>query len=270
MQAFDAYEVDYVVIPVDDEGIDVDALNARLDKLERKPKLLYTIPAFQNPTGSSLSPARREALLDLAARRGLLVLEDDPYGELWFDQPPVPALRADHPSVVYLGTFSKTLAPGLRVGWMVAPPELLDLLLMAKEGTDIHSNRIATRTVYYAADGFIDDHVAELRGFYAERRDALHGGLTLSMPTEIEWTVPGGGFFIWLRLPTGVSANEMLVTAARHDVAYLPGSWFYPLGDVQSNGLRLSFSSLSIDRLKEGARRLGAAAHDFMRNEECS
>jgi len=111
--------------------------------------------------------------------------------------------------------------------------------------------------------------VAELRGFYAARRDALHQVLAASMPTEIEWTVPGGGFFIWLRLPQGVSANEMLVTAARHDVAYLPGSWFYPLGDVKNNELRLSFSSLSIDRLQEGARRLGAAAHDFLRNEEC-
>ncbi len=270
MQTFDAYEVEYVVIPMDDEGIDVEALDARLETLERKPKLLYTIPAFQNPTGASISPGRREALLDLAVRRGLLILEDDPYGELWYDQPPAPALRADHPSVVYLGTFSKTLAPGLRVGWMVPPPELLDLLLMAKEGTDIHSNRIATRTVFHAAEGYLDGHVAELREFYAMRRDALHGGLAASMPAEVEWTVPGGGFFIWLRLPEGVSANQMLVTAARHDVAYLPGSWFYPIGDVRHNELRLSFSSLSIDRLHLGAKRLGDAAHDFLRNEECS
>jgi 2-aminoadipate transaminase len=270
MQTFDAYEVDYVVIPMDDDGIDVEALEARLDTLDRKPKLLYTIPAFQNPTGASISAARRAALLDLAARRGILILEDDPYGEIWYDQPPVPALRADHPSVVYLGTFSKTLAPGLRVGWMVPPAEMLDLLLMAKEGTDIHSNRIATRTVFHAADGFLNEHVSELRGFYAARRDALNEALVTSMPAEIVWNVPGGGFFIWLRLPDGISANEMLITAARHDVAYLPGSWFYPLGDVQHNELRLSFSSLPIDRLQEGAKRLGAAAHDFLRNEECS
>jgi 2-aminoadipate transaminase len=270
MQTFDAYEVDYVVIPMDDDGIDVEALEARLDTLDRKPKLLYTIPAFQNPTGASISAARRAALLDLAARRGILILEDDPYGEIWYDQPPVPALRADHPSVVYLGTFSKTLAPGLRVGWMVPPAEMLDLLLMAKEGTDIHSNRIATRTVFHASDGFRNEHVAELRGFYAARRDALTEALVTSMPAEIVWNVPGGGFFIWLRLPDGISANEMLITAARHDVAYLPGSWFYPLGDVQHNELRLSFSSLPIDRLQEGAKRLGAAAHDFLRNEECS
>jgi 2-aminoadipate transaminase len=270
MQTFDAYEVDYVVIPMDDDGIDVEALEARLDTLDRKPKLLYTIPAFQNPTGASISAARRAALLDLAVRRGILILEDDPYGEIWYDQPPVPALRADHPSVVYLGTFSKTLAPGLRVGWMVPPAEMLDLLLMAKEGTDIHSNRIATRTVFHASDGFLNEHVAELRGFYAARRDALNEALVTSMPAEIVWNVPGGGFFIWLRLPDGISANEMLITAARHDVAYLPGSWFYPLGDVQHNELRLSFSSLPIDRLQEGAQRLGAAAHDFLRNEECS
>jgi 2-aminoadipate transaminase len=177
MQTFDAYEVDYVVIPMDEEGIDVVALEERLDRLERKPKLLYTIPAFQNPTGASLSPARREALLELAERRHLLILEDDPYGELWYDHPPAPSLRADHPSVVYLGSFSKTIAPGLRVGWMVPPPDMMDLLLMAKEGTDIHSNRIATRTVYHAATDFLDIHVAGLRDYYGARRDVLLQGL---------------------------------------------------------------------------------------------
>lgn len=269
MQTFDAYEVEYIVIPVDEEGIDVDQLEARLETLERKPKLLYTIPAFQNPAGSSISAERRAALLSLAERKNLLILEDDPYGELWYGHPPQPALRADHPAVVYLGSFSKTIAPGLRVGWMVPPPELMDLLLMAKEGTDIHSNRIATRTVYHAASDFLDVHVAGLRDFYASRRDALIEGLTESMPFEIEWNLPGGGFFLWLRLPEERSANQMLVTAARHDVAYLPGSWFYPLGNVRNNELRLSFSSLPEDRIREGARRLGAAAIDFLRNEEC-
>lgn len=269
MQTFDAYEVDYVVIPMDEEGIDVAALEARLDQLERKPKLLYTIPAFQNPTGAAVSPDRRRALLELAERRHLLILEDDPYGELWYDHPPAPALRADHPSVVYLGSFSKTIAPGLRVGWMVPPPEMLDLLLMAKEGADIHSNRIATRTVYLAADGFLDQHVAGLRDFYGARRNVLLEGLAESMPAEIEWNVPGGGFFLWIRLPENVSANQMLITAAQHDVAYLPGSWFYPLGDVKYNELRLSFSSLPVERIRLGAQRLGEAAHDFLRNEEC-
>ncbi len=270
MQTFDAYEVDYVVVPMDDHGIDVIALEERLERLERKPKLLYTIPAFQNPTGASISLQRRDALLELAERRHLLIIEDDPYGELWYDQPPVPALRADHPSVVYLGSFSKTIAPGLRVGWMVPPPDMLDLLLMAKEGADIHSNRIATRTVYHAADGFLDQHVAGLRDFYGARRNVLLEGLQASMPSEIEWNVPGGGFFLWIRLPENVSANQLLITAAQHDVAYLPGSWFYPLGDVQYNELRLSFSSLPVDRIRLGAQRLGEAAHDFLRNEECN
>ncbi|MEZ4505046.1 MAG: PLP-dependent aminotransferase family protein [Thermomicrobiales bacterium] len=270
MQTFDAYEVDYAVVPMDDHGIDVVALEERLERLERKPKLLYTIPAFQNPTGASISLQRRDALLELAERRHLLIIEDDPYGELWYDQPPVPALRADHPSVVYLGSFSKTIAPGLRVGWMVPPPDMLDLLLMAKEGADIHSNRIATRTVYHAADGFLDQHVAGLRDFYGARRNVLLEGLQASMPSEIEWNVPGGGFFLWIRLPENVSANQLLITAAQHDVAYLPGSWFYPLGDVQYNELRLSFSSLPVDRIRLGAQRLGEAAHDFLRNEECN
>lgn len=269
MQTFDAYEVDYVVMSMDEHGIDVVALEAQLDRLLRKPKLLYTIPAFQNPTGTAIGLERRAALLDLAERRNLLILEDDPYGELWYDRPPAPALRADHPSVVYLGSFSKTIAPGLRVGWMAPPARLMDLLLMAKEGADIHSNRMATRTVFHTAEGYLDQHVQELRAFYADRRDALVAGLSESMPAEVEWAVPGGGFFLWLRLPNGVSANELLVTAARHDVAFLPGSWFYPIGAARTNELRLSFSSLPIDRLAEGAKRLGAAMHDFLRNEEC-
>jgi len=153
---------------------------------------------------------------------------------------------------------------------MVPPPDMLDLLLMAKEGADIHSNRIATRTVYHAAVGFLDQHVSGLRDFYGARRNVLLEGLQASMPSEIEWNVPGGGFFLWIRLPENVSANQLLITAAQHDVAYLPGSWFYPLGDVQYNELRLSFSSLPVDRIRLGAQRLGEAAHDFLRNEECN
>jgi 2-aminoadipate transaminase len=269
MQTFDAYEVDYVVIPVDDDGIDVAALEARLDQLDCQPKLLYTIPAFQNPAGASISTERRSALLDLAQRRNLLILEDDPYGEIWYERPPAPALRADHPSVVYLGTFSKTIAPGLRVGWMVPPSDMLDLLLMAKEGTDIHSNRIATRTIYHAANGFLDEHVARLREFYGARRNVLVDSLAESMPPEIEWNIPGGGFFVWIRMPEHVSANELLIAAAKHDVAFLPGSWFYPPGAVRKNELRLSFSSLPVERMRIGAQRLGAAAFEFLRNEAC-
>lgn len=266
MQTFDAYEVDYLVAPVDDEGLDVATLERLLDRTDVTPKLIYTVPTFQNPTGITMSLARREALLNLARERGILILEDDPYGDIFFEDPPLPSLRSLDPDVVYLGTFSKTIAPGIRVGWTVAPRRLLDLLLLAKEGSDIHTDRIITRTVYLAANNFLDDHIATLRDLYRLRRDALVDGLAQHIPDNlgVEWSRPGGGFFVWVRLPAGRSADDLLPIAAKHGVAYLPGSWFYPPGQKDHTGLRLSFSSLPVSRIIEGTRRLGIAIEEYL------
>jgi 2-aminoadipate transaminase len=264
MQTFDAYEAEYIIAPLDDEGLDVAALDRLLTATGARPKLIYTVPTFQNPTGISMSRARREALLALARERGILVLEDDPYGELYFDDVPELALRALDPSVVHLGTFSKTIAPGIRVGWTVAPRRLMDLLLMAKEGSDIHTDRVITRTVYYAAEGFLDDHVAALRDLYRRRRDALLAGLERHLPPRVTWSCPGGGFFVWVRLPDGCDADALLPRAAGHGVAFLPGSWFYPAGQKVHNGFRMSFSALPIERIEEGTRRLGTAIGEYL------
>jgi 2-aminoadipate transaminase len=266
MQTFDAYEVEYLVAPVDDDGLDVAALERLLDQTGAKPKLIYTVPTFQNPTGITMTLTRRLELLELARERGILILEDDPYGEIYFDEPPVAALRALDPSVVYLGTFSKTIAPGIRVGWTVAPRRLLEPLLMAKEASDIHTDRVITRTVYLAADGFLDDHIATLRDLYRLRRDALLDGLDRHLPKDlgVEWSCPGGGFFVWVRLPADRDADDLLPIAAKHGVAYLPGSWFYPSGQKDHTGLRLSFSSLPVDRITEGTRRLGIAMAEYL------
>jgi 2-aminoadipate transaminase len=254
MQTFDAYEAEYIIAPMDDEGLDVAALDRLLTATGARPKLIYTVPTFQNPTGITMT----------RARRGILVLEDDPYGELYFDEVPELALRALDPSVVHLGTFSKTIAPGIRVGWTVAPPRVMDLLLMAKEGSDIHTDRVITRTVYYTAEGFLDDHVASLRDLYRRRRDALLAGLETHLPSRVTWSCPGGGFFVWVRLPDGCDADLLLPRAARQGVAFLPGSWFYPAGQKVHNGLRMSFSSLPIERIEEGTRRLGKAIEAFL------
>lgn len=263
MQTFDAYEASYLVVPVDDEGLDVAALDRLLTATGARPKLIYTVPTFQNPTGITMTRARREALLALARERGILALEDDPYGELYYGPAPEAPLLALDPAVVYLGTFSKTIAPGIRVGWTVAPRRLMDLLLMAKEASDIHTDRIITRTVYHAAEGFLDAHIAALRALYRRRRDALLAGLRRHLPAEVTWSCPGGGFFVWVRLPGGLSADELLPVAAARGVAYLPGSWFYPVGQKEYSGLRLSFSSLPIGRIEEGTRRLGEAIAAF-------
>jgi 2-aminoadipate transaminase len=265
MQTFDAYEAEYIIAPLDDEGLDVAALDRLLTATGARPKLIYTVPTFQNPTGITMSRARREALLALARERGILVLEDDPYGELYFGEVPELALRAIDSDVVHLGTFSKTIAPGIRVGWTVAPPRLMDLLLMAKEGSDIHTDRVITRTVYYTADGFLDEHVAGLRELYRRRRDALLAGLERNLPSSVTWSCPGGGFFVWVRLSDGYDADELLPRAAGHGVAFLPGSWFYPAGQKLHNGFRMSFSALPIERIEEGTRRLGNAIGEFLR-----
>jgi 2-aminoadipate transaminase len=265
MQTFDAYEARYLVVPVDDDGLDVAALDRLLSTTGARPKLIYTVPTFQNPTGITMTRARRESLLSLARERGILVLEDDPYGELYYGASPGAPLAALDPAVVHLGTFSKTIAPGIRVGWTVAPRRLMDLLLMAKEGSDIHTDRIITRTVYHTADGFLDDHIAALRELYRQRRDTLLAGLQRHLPPDLTWSCPGGGFFVWVRLPDGFDADVLLPIAAAHGVAYLPGSWFYPAGQKVHDGFRLSFSSLPIEQIEEGTRRLGEAIAAYVR-----
>lgn len=264
MQAFDAYEPSYMTVPVDDEGMDVAELARRLDRSSVQPKFIYTIPTFQNPTGITMSRARREALLRLSKQRGLLILEDDPYGEIYFGDAPEQALRASDSDVLYLGTFSKTIAPGIRTGWLVAPDDLIGMLLMVKEASDIHGDRMIMRTVYHAAEGFLDDHIERARPVYLARRDALVAALEEYMPPGVTWSYPDGGFFIWVTLPEGHAAEEMLPLAASKGVAYLPSAWFYPRGDEVRNSLRLNFSTLPEERIRIGVRRLGATIGEFL------
>ena len=269
MQTFDAYEVDYVVIPMDDEGIDVVALDEQLERMERKPKLLYTIPAFQNPTGASISLSAANCV----ARAGRAATSADSGGRSVRRALVRPATRARTARRPSVGRLSRLVLQNDRTRIACR----LDGSASGHAGSaaDGEGRDRYSQQPHRHAHGlprrcdFLDVHVAGLRDFYGARRDVLIDGLTASMPSEIEWNVPGGGFFLWIRLPENVSANQMLVTAAQHDVAYLPGSWFYPLGDVRYNELRLSFSSLPVDRIQLGAKRLGEAATDFLRNEEC-
>ncbi|MDP9369418.1 MAG: PLP-dependent aminotransferase family protein [Chloroflexota bacterium] len=258
LQVFDAFEATYLTVPTDGDGLRVDALEQALAGSSRPPKLLYTVPTFQNPTGSTMPRARREALLQVARAHGILVVEDDPYGELRYDGQAEPALRALDPDVVYLGTFSKTIAPGLRVGWLAAPPDLVTPLLTAREAGDIHNERMTARIVYHAASDFLDDHLVGARAVYRRRRDALLAGLADHLPPGARWTEPRGGFFVWIELPEGLSADGLLPHAAGHGVVYLPGSWFYP-DSRERDSLRLSFSTLSEATITEGTRRLGRA-----------
>jgi 2-aminoadipate transaminase len=255
LRVFRSHEAEPIGVPVDEEGLQVDALTTLLERLPRRPKFLYTIPTYQNPMGVSMSTERRRALVDLARERGLLIVEDDPYGDLSYDGDPPPTLKSLDPEVIFLGTFSKVLAPGLRVGWVASSPRLRDAFFNVKEGTDIHNERIMTRTVYHSALGFLDEHIAETREIYRSRRDAMLAGLEREMPAGVHWTTPHGGFFIWVTLPDRFETDAMLPDATDRGVIYLPSSWFYP-DRSWTRSMRLNFSAQPEERITEAMRRL--------------
>ena len=255
LRVFRSHEAEPVGVPVDEDGLQVDELATILDRLPRRPKFLYTIPTYQNPMGVSISSARRRALVDLARERGLVIVEDDPYGDLSYDGDPPPTLKSLDPEVIFLGTFSKVLAPGLRVGWVASSPRLREAFFNVKEGTDIHNERIMTRTVYHSALGFLDEHIAETREIYRARRDAMLAGLEREMPAGVHWTTPHGGFFLWVTLPDQFETDVMLPDATDRGVIYLPSSWFYP-DRSWTRSMRLNFSAQPEEQIAEAMRRL--------------
>ncbi|MGI8642636.1 MAG: PLP-dependent aminotransferase family protein [Thermomicrobiales bacterium] len=258
IQAFDSYEAEYLVAPMDDQGIDPDVLDRLLHDATRPPKLLYTIPTFQNPSGRTQTGERRRQLLTVARQHGLLVVEDDPYGELRFAGTPEPNLRALDPDVVYLGTFSKTIAPALRVGWTAAPADLIGPLISAREAADVHGERTAPRIVQQVARDHLDASIQRARIGYRRRRDTMLGALEATMPPGVHWNEPDGGFFIWLELPPHLDAESLLPLAASHGATYMPGGWFFH-DRRPFNAARLSFSSIAEERISIGIERLAHA-----------
>ncbi len=250
---------------MDHEGLDVDALARMLDGGER-PRFLYIVSSFQNPTGVSLSIARRQALLELSVAHGLPIVEDDPYGELFFEGARFPTLAAldiarhgELRYVVYLSTFSKLLAPGLRVGWMLAPPGLARRLVEAKQGLDLYTGSLTQVAIYETCrDDFLDAHIPRLRHVYRERRDALLCALDQAMPDGTSWTTPAGGMFLWMTLPNTLDATELLKAALREQVAFVPGAAFFANGGG-AHTLRLNFTHTSPDRIEQGVIRLRRA-----------
>jgi 2-aminoadipate transaminase len=263
LQAFDAYEVQYRVAPLDDEGLIPEALE-HIFAQQPRPKALYTVPAFQNPTGVTTTPERAKQIVQLARETNVAIIEDDPYGDLYFGSAPPRPLRAFDDDVIYLGTFSKTLAPVLRMGWMVAPPELFSLLAWSKEAVDIMSDRFVQRAVARTAgNGWLESHLDEARFFYRARRDHMLAALEREMPAGVTWTKPEGGFFLWVTLPEGVVADDVLRVALRHGVGFLPGSCFYP--DARAdNAFRLAYPTSSPEIIDEGVHRLGKALREAL------
>ena len=260
LQCFSLAGARMVAVPCDEDGLDPETLPALIEA--HRPKFLYLVPTFQNPTGRTLPDARRRRLAQVAAEHGLWIVEDDPYGELRYDGEPLAPI-ASYPGAgdrtVSISSLSKVLAPGLRVGWLRAPAALLAPLTIAKQAADLHTSTVdqhAARISLQAAD--IDEHIDRIRAEYRLRRDALLGSLAAALPEGSQFNRPAGGMFVWARLPAGWDATELLVTALRHDVAFVPGAPFFAV-DPDPRTLRLSFTTHTPAQIAEGMARLRAA-----------
>jgi 2-aminoadipate transaminase len=247
LQAFAPYEPQVDSVPSDAEGPLPEALPAG------PARFLYVLPNFQNPTGRLMSAARRGALVAQLARLGLPLLEDNPYGDLWFDQPPPPPLAAQNPAgSLYLGSFSKVLAPGLRLGYIVAPRELYPKLLQAKQAADLHTPSFNQRVVHEVIrDGFLDRHTPTIRALYKARRDAMQAALQRHLGGLLRWQMPAGGMFFWAELPAGLDALALLPRAVEAGVAFVPGAPFYA-SQPAANSLRLSFVTVPPETIEAG------------------
>ncbi|HEY6135991.1 MAG TPA: PLP-dependent aminotransferase family protein [Rubrivivax sp.] len=248
LQAFAPYEADFVSIEGDDDG----PLPAALDGA-RGARFVYLLPNFQNPSGRCVPAARRDALVDRAGELGLPIVEDNPYGDLWFDHSPPPPLAARAgDAAVYLGSFSKVLAPGLRLGYVIAPRQLYPKLLQAKQAADLHTPGFNQRVVHEVIkDGFLRDHVPTIRTRYRAQRDAMQAALERHMPAGCHWNKPVGGMFFWVELPKGIDATALLPKAVDAGMAFVPGAAFY-CREPHENTLRLSFVTVAPAIIEQG------------------
>jgi 2-aminoadipate transaminase len=260
---FGSYQAEVVQIEMDDDGMRVDALERTLDALPRSPKFIYTIPSFQNPGGVTLALERRRRLVEIAAEREIVVLEDNPYGLLRFEGDPLPTLYSlDHRYVVYCGTFSKILSPGLRLGWAAAPHAVLEKLNLGKQAADLCS---APLSQFFVAEFFAQrdwrGYLRTLIDLYRRRRDVMLAALEEHLPREASWTRPQGGLFIWARLPDYIDTTDLLARALRQHVAFVPGRAAYLDGRGGSE-MRLNFSGVDDDAIREGVRRIGEVVRE--------
>lgn len=266
LQAWNAYGAEYVSVPVDQDGMRMEALEAAL---RTGPKFIYVLPNFQNPSGVTLTASRRVRLVELANHYGVPIVEDDPYGQLRYEGAHIPAVAAldthgrddcetcYRGNVIYLSTFSKVLAPGLRVAWVVAAPEVIEKLGQAKQGADLQTPTFNQMLVYQVArEGFLDRHIQTLRTLYRERRDAMLNAMAEHFPQTVHWTRPQGGLFLWAKLPAGTDATALLHDALDERVAFVPGASFHANGGG-ADTMRLNFSNAQPGDIFQGITRLG-------------
>ena len=266
LQAWDSYGVEYLTVPMDEQGMRTDLLE---DVLKQDPKFIYVVPNFQNPSGVTMSLERRLHLVELADRYGVPIVEDDPYGKLRYRGEPIPPVmvvdreyrqitsREYTGNVIYLSTFSKLLAPGIRVAWMIADKIVIAKVVQAKQAADLHTSTYNQMVAYEVArDGFLDEYNKVIRETYAERLDVMLAALEEYFPSGVSWTRPEGGMFLWVVLPKGLDTAELLPKAVKLRVAFVPGGPFHPDGSGP-NTMRLNFSNASPENIRIGIEHLG-------------
>ncbi len=267
---FCSYEAETVQVEMDADGMRVDLLEETLDRLAaagRRPKFIYSVPSFQNPAGVTLSLERRRRLVEIARERELLVVEDNPYGLLRYEGDPLPALYeldgGDY--VVYLGTFSKILSPGLRLGWICAPPPVLQKVILGKQASDLCTSTLAQYFVSeFFAEGRWREYVAELCDVYRTRRNAMLESLERHFPAGATWSEPEGGLFLWATLPDYIDTTDLLARALRENVAFVPGVAAFADGRTGKHSMRLNFSGSTEEEIREGIRRIGRVVSEQM------
>jgi 2-aminoadipate transaminase len=254
LQAFSVYRPEFVSVPTDDEGLIPEAL----PDIAQGARLLYSLPNFQNPTGRTLSIERRTALVDMCARLGLPLIEDDPYGALSYRGNPLPKMLTMNPGgVIYMGSFSKVLTPGIRLGYVVAPTTLIRKLEQAKQAADLHTAQLTQMVVHEVVkDGFLDNHIPTIRTLYANQCQVMLEALKEFFPAQTSWTRPEGGMFIWVTLPAHIDSLTLLDEAIAENIAFVPGAPFYA-NTPALNTLRLSFVTVPPEKIREGIAKLG-------------
>jgi len=260
---FCSYEAETLQVEMDADGMKVDELEELLDRLAadgRRPKFIYSVPTFQNPAGVTLSAERRRRLVEIARERELLIVEDNPYGLLRFEGDAPEALYkldgGDY--VVYLGTFSKILSPGIRLGWLCAPPPVMEKVVLGKQASDLCTSTLTQYFVHeYFSEGRWREYIADLAGIYRARRDTMLEALDRHFPSEAEWSRPDGGLFLWATLPDYIDTTDLLARALRDNVAFVPGTAAY-VDERGKSSMRLNFSGSSEEEIREGVRRIGA------------
>lgn len=268
LQIFKTYQGQFAVVEGDEAGVLPTVLEATLEKEKEKSKLLYLIPTFQNPTGITMSKERREEIVKLTNKYDITIIEDDPYGDLRYSEEVIPPLKAFDQTgqIIYLGSFSKIISPGLRVGYAVAPKEVLTKLVIGKQATDVHTPNLSQAIVYeFLKRGLLEEHIKKIRAQYKAKRDLMLKCLNDYFPPEISWTIPGGGLFIWVELPEGVASVELLQEAVKEKVAFIPGHSFFATGGGE-NTVRLNFSNASAEEITNGMKKLGQVIDKFLKS----